>query len=311
MSEETPAREVMEFDVVVVGAGPAGLAAAIRLKQLEPERSVCVVEKGSEVGAHILSGAVMEPRALNELLPGWNPEEIPLATPARDDRFLLLTEKRAFRLPTPPQMRNEGNYVVSLGNVCRWLAQKAEALGVEIYPDLPRRIFWKKTAAWSAFSRAIWGCVRMARRARTISRAWRFAPLTRWLRKAAAGRWRSGSSGGSGWQRSPRRKPTLWALRNCGKFPAKNIRRVWSFTPSAGRWIGKPTAARLSIISAKGWYRSASWWGLITATRGFRRLRNCSDSRPIRPSGPCSRAAGASVTGRAPWWRAGCKPCRG
>ncbi|MBX5452341.1 MAG: electron transfer flavoprotein-ubiquinone oxidoreductase [Acidobacteriia bacterium] len=134
MSEQTPAREVMEFDVVVVGAGPAGLAAAIRLKQLEPERSVCVVEKGSEVGAHILSGAVMEPRALNELLPGWNPEEIPLATPARDDRFLLLTEKRAFRLPTPPQMRNEGNYVVSLGNVCRWLAQKAEALGVEIYP---------------------------------------------------------------------------------------------------------------------------------------------------------------------------------
>jgi electron-transferring-flavoprotein dehydrogenase len=134
MSEQTPAREMMEFDVVVVGAGPAGLAAAIRLKQLEPERSVCVVEKGSEVGAHILSGAVIEPRALNELLPGWKPEEIPLATPARADRFLLLTEKRAFRLPTPPQMHNEGNYVVSLGNVCRWLAQKAEALGVEIYP---------------------------------------------------------------------------------------------------------------------------------------------------------------------------------
>src|SRR5579875_1076560 len=134
MSEQTPAREVMEFDVVVVGARPAGLAAATRLKQLEPERSVCVVEKGSEVGAHILSGAVMEPRALNELLPGWNPEEIPLATPARDDRFLLLTEKRAVRLPTPPQMRNEGNYVVRLGKVSRWLAQKAEALGVEIYP---------------------------------------------------------------------------------------------------------------------------------------------------------------------------------
>ena len=127
-------REAMEFDVVIVGAGPAGLAAAIRLKQLAPEATVCVVEKGSEVGAHILSGAVIEPRALAELLPDWQERGAPLLTPAGDDRFVFLTASRAIRLPTPPQMHNAGNYIVSLGDVVRWLGQQAEALGVEIYP---------------------------------------------------------------------------------------------------------------------------------------------------------------------------------
>ncbi len=134
LAEELAPREAMEFDVVIVGAGPSGLVAAIRLKQLSPDTSVCLVEKGGEVGAHILSGAVLEPRALNELLPGWSYEEIDLATPAKEDRFLFLTASKAFKLPTPPQMNNHGNYIVSLGNVCRWLATKAEELGVEIYP---------------------------------------------------------------------------------------------------------------------------------------------------------------------------------
>jgi len=134
---ELPARESMEFDVVIVGAGPAGLAAGIRLKQINADINVVIVEKGSEVGAHILSGAVIDPVGIDRLLPEWRSEDTPIKTAVADDRFYWLSAGGAVRLPNiamPPLMNNHGAFIVSLGNVCRWLATKAEALGVEIYP---------------------------------------------------------------------------------------------------------------------------------------------------------------------------------
>ena len=135
---ELPARESMDFDVVIVGAGPAGLAAAIRLKQLSPDLTVVVVEKGSEVGAHILSGAVIDPIGLDRLLPDWRADSAcPIKQQVVEDRFYWLSRKMAIRIPSflfPPLMSNKGNFITSLGNVCRWLGKKAEALGVEIYP---------------------------------------------------------------------------------------------------------------------------------------------------------------------------------
>ena len=137
MTDAQP-RDVMEYDVLIVGAGPSGLSCAIRLKQLAKEKnreiSVCVIEKGSEVGAHLMSGAVLEPRALEELFPGWRTMDAPLKVSVTEDRFVFLTKKRAWRLPTPPPMHNHGNFIISLGYFGKWLAQQAENLGIEIYP---------------------------------------------------------------------------------------------------------------------------------------------------------------------------------
>ena len=132
-------RESMEFDVVIVGAGPAGLSAAIRLKQLDPALEVVVLEKGSEVGAHILSGAVLDPVGLDAVIPDWKEKGAPITVPVRDDNFYWLGESKQFRIPNfpmPPLMSNHGNYIVSMGNVCRWMAEQAEAMDVQIFPGM-------------------------------------------------------------------------------------------------------------------------------------------------------------------------------
>ena len=150
-AEALPAREAMEFEVAIVGAGPAGLAAAIHLKQLAPDTSVVVVEKGSEVGAHILSGAVIDPIGLDRLVPEWRSEDTPIKTAVSADHFYMLGSAVAIRLPNilmPPLMSNHGNFVVSLGDVCRWLATKAEALGVEIFPGFAAtEVLYSETGA--------------------------------------------------------------------------------------------------------------------------------------------------------------------
>ena len=186
----------MDCDVVIVGAGPAGLAAAIRLRQLARETgretSVTVLEKGAEVGAHILSGAVFDPRALNELIPDWREKGAPLATPARSDEFRFLTARGGVALPgflLPPPMRNHGNYVISLGALCRWLGRQAEALGADIYPGFAAADVLHESDGRSPESPpATWASPATGRASRATRRAWTCGRNTPCSPKARAAR---------------------------------------------------------------------------------------------------------------------------
>ncbi len=311
---ELPAREAMEFDTVIVGAGPAGLAAAIRLKQLAPDKSVVVVEKGSEVGAHILSGAVIDPIGLDSLIPEWRGEDTPIKTEVTADRFYALGASGALRLPLalmPPLMSNHGNFIVSLGDVCRYLAQKAEALGVEIYPGFAAAEVLFENDAVAGIATGDMGVGKDGHHKPGFARGMELRGKYTLFAEGARG---------------SLSKLLIERFALCARSRAAEIRhraeravagragtstaRAWCSTRSAGRSTTAPAAARSSIITTTIWFRSASSFISTTAIPICRRSRNSSASRRIRWFATLSPAANAFATARAPSPKAAGSRCR-
>ena len=264
---ELPPREAMEFDVVIVGAGPAGLAAAIRLKQLAAaagsEVSVVVLEKGSEVGAHILSGAVIDPIGLATLFPDWQAKGAPLETPVREDRFYYLGPAGVLRIPNivmPPLMSNHGNYIASLGNLTQagWASRPPSWAWRSIRASPPPRCSTTTRAPCWASPPATWGSARTASRPTASRAAWSCAASTPSSPRARAARWPSSCRRGSGWRRAASRRSTASASRSCGRCSPTSTAPASCSTRSAGRSTIAPAAARSSTTTATTWCRSAS-----------------------------------------------------
>ena len=315
-------RESMPYDVVIVGAGPAGLAAAIRLKQLAAdagqELSVCILEKGSEVGAHILSGAVVDPRALDELLPDWRTMGCPLAdTPVTENHHWVLTKNKRFGMPhllLPPFMNNHGTYTGSLGNLCRWLAEQAEGLGVEIFPGFAAAevLFDEDRKIVRGVATGDMGVARDGTHKGDYQPGLELHAKYTFFAEGVRGS-------------LSKELIRLFDLRADSEPQVYGIgiKELWDVDPAKhvpGRVIhtqGWPLSETdgsngggSCIIRRAGRSRSASSPGSATPTRICRRSRKCSGGRRIRRSARCWRAASASPTARARSATAAINRCR-